>query len=34
MNAIAAAGSRRIEWRGITYDLKSPNEAVIISRDK
>ena len=23
---------RRIEWRGITYELKSPSEAVIISR--
>lgn len=34
MNATAAACSRRIEWRGITYDLKSPTEAVIISRDK
>lgn len=34
INAIAAAGSRRIRWRGITYDLKSPNEAVIIARDK
>jgi ceramide glucosyltransferase len=32
-NAIVAAFSRRITWRGITYELKSPNEAVIISRD-
>jgi ceramide glucosyltransferase len=32
-NTIAAAFSRRITWRGITYDLPSPNEAVIISRD-
>lgn len=32
-NTIAAGFSRRIEWRGITYELKSPNEAVIISRD-
>jgi ceramide glucosyltransferase len=32
VNAIAAATSLRIEWRGITYDLKSPTEAVIISR--
>ena len=32
-NAIAAGFSRRIEWRGITYELKSPTEAVIISRD-
>ena len=31
-NAIVAAFSRRIEWRGITYELKSPSEAVIISR--
>ena len=33
VNAIVAAWSRRINWRGITYDLKSPTEAVIISRD-
>jgi ceramide glucosyltransferase len=32
-NAITAGVSRRIKWRGITYELKSPNEAVIISRD-
>jgi ceramide glucosyltransferase len=32
-NTIAAGFSRRIEWRGITYELKSPNEAVIISRE-
>lgn len=32
-NAIAAGFSRRIKWRGITYELKSPGEAVIISRD-
>jgi len=32
-NAIAAGFSRRIKWRGITYELKSPREAVIISRD-
>ena len=31
-NAIVAGFSRRIEWRGITYQLKSPVEAVIISR--
>jgi cellulose synthase/poly-beta-1,6-N-acetylglucosamine synthase-like glycosyltransferase len=31
-NAIAAAVSRRITWRGITYELKSPNETVIIAR--
>jgi len=30
-NAVTAAFSRRIEWRGITYELKSPTEAVIIS---
>jgi ceramide glucosyltransferase len=30
-NALAAAFSRRIEWRGITYELKSPAETVIIS---
>ncbi len=29
-NALAAAFSRRIEWRGITYELKSPTETVII----
>jgi cellulose synthase/poly-beta-1,6-N-acetylglucosamine synthase-like glycosyltransferase len=32
-NTIVAAFSRRINWRGITYELKSPTEAVIISRD-
>lgn len=32
-NAVAAAFSRRIKWRGITYELKSPTEAVIISRE-
>ena len=32
-NCIVAGFSRRIEWRGITYELKSPNEAVIISRE-
>jgi ceramide glucosyltransferase len=32
-NAILAGFSRRITWRGITYELKSPSEAVIISRD-
>jgi cellulose synthase/poly-beta-1,6-N-acetylglucosamine synthase-like glycosyltransferase len=31
-NALAAAFSRRIKWRGIRYELKSPTEAVIISR--
>lgn len=29
-NCLAAMLSRRIEWRGITYELKSPTEAVII----
>ena len=32
-NAIVAGFSRRITWRGITYNLRSPTEAVIISRD-
>lgn len=32
-NTIVAGRSRRILWRGITYELKSPDEAVIISRD-
>ncbi|HEX3279678.1 MAG TPA: glycosyltransferase [Pyrinomonadaceae bacterium] len=32
-NALVAAASRRIEWRGITYELKSPTEAVIIARE-
>jgi len=32
-NAVAAAISRRITWRGITYELKSPTETVIIQRD-
>jgi ceramide glucosyltransferase len=32
-NAILAALSRRILWRGIRYELKSPTEAVIISRE-
>ncbi|HJU92237.1 MAG TPA: glycosyltransferase [Pyrinomonadaceae bacterium] len=32
-NAIVAGFSRRIKWRGITYELKSPSEAVIISRE-
>jgi cellulose synthase/poly-beta-1,6-N-acetylglucosamine synthase-like glycosyltransferase len=31
-NALAAAVSRRITWRGITYELKSPNETVILAR--
>lgn len=29
-NCLGAMLSRRIEWRGITYELKSPTEAVII----
>jgi ceramide glucosyltransferase len=32
-NTIVAGFSRRITWRGITYELKSPTEAVIISRE-
>ena len=32
-NAIVAGFSRRIKWRGITYELKSRSEAVIISRE-
>jgi ceramide glucosyltransferase len=31
-NAIAAGLSRRINWRGISYELKSDTEAVIIHR--
>jgi len=31
-NAVVAACSRRIKWRGITYELKSATEAVIIAR--
>ena len=30
-NALAAAHSRRINWRGIQYELKSPMETVIIN---
>jgi ceramide glucosyltransferase len=33
-NALTAAGSRRIKWRGITYELKSATEAVIIAREQ
>ncbi len=33
-NAVVAGFSRRINWRGIVYELKSPVEAVIISRDR
>ncbi len=32
-NTIVAGFSRRIKWRGITYELKSASEAVIISRE-
>jgi ceramide glucosyltransferase len=32
-NALTAAFSRRIKWRGITYELKSASEAVIIARE-
>ena len=31
-NALAAAFSRRITWRGITYELKSPSEVGIIRK--
>jgi len=31
INAIAAMASRRITWRGITYELKSAKETMIIS---
>ena len=34
MNAIVAGFSRRIHWRGITYELKSPDQAVIIGKRK
>ncbi|MEP6637524.1 MAG: glycosyltransferase family 2 protein [Acidobacteriota bacterium] len=33
-NAVAAAFSHRIKWRGITYELKSATEAVIIAREQ
>jgi len=32
-NALAAAISRRITWRGITYELKSPTETVILAHE-
>jgi ceramide glucosyltransferase len=32
-NCVIAGFSQRIRWRGIEYELKSPTEAVIISRD-
>ena len=31
-NTVGAAFSRRIRWRGISYELKSPQETVIIPR--
>jgi cellulose synthase/poly-beta-1,6-N-acetylglucosamine synthase-like glycosyltransferase len=33
-NALAAACSRRIRWRGIDYELKSPTETVIIDASR
>ena len=33
-NALSALLSRRIRWRGITYELKSPQETVIMERQK
>jgi cellulose synthase/poly-beta-1,6-N-acetylglucosamine synthase-like glycosyltransferase len=33
-NALCAAFSRRIKWRGITYELKSPTETVIIKSNQ
>lgn len=33
-NAAAAALSRKITWRGITYELKSPSETVILERSE
>jgi ceramide glucosyltransferase len=33
-NTLAAAFSRRILWRGIAYELKSPTETVIISNQQ
>ena len=33
-NALVAARSRRIDWRGITYELRSATEAVIINSNK
>ncbi|MDT4897978.1 MAG: hypothetical protein QOH25_3055 [Acidobacteriota bacterium] len=33
-NALAALFSRRIKWRGMTYELKSPRETVIMERQK
>ena len=33
-NSLCAAWSRRITWRGITYELKSPTQTVIINSAK
>lgn len=33
-NCVVAAFSNRIDWRGNVYELKSPNETVIIASDK
>ena len=33
-NALLAIRSRRIQWRGISYELKSATEAVIIAREQ
>lgn len=33
-NALAAALSRRIIWRGITYEMKSPTETAVVARDE
>ena len=33
-NAVAAAMSRRIKWRGITYELISPNETTLLARNR
>ena len=33
-NALSALLSRRINWRGITYELKSPTETAIMGRQK
>jgi len=33
-NALSALVSRRITWRGITYELKSPHETVIIKKSR
>jgi ceramide glucosyltransferase len=33
-NTLIAAGSRRITWRGLTYELRSSTETVILADDK